>query len=305
MAAPTKRKALGKGLGALIPQKGGAPASTPAAAAAAPQGDAAGFRVPLKDIHANPDQPRSHFDAARIDELAASIKEQGVLQPLLVRRRPQGGYELIAGERRLRASKKAGLKEVPVVVRAANDKEVLELALVENLQRDDLNPVELALGYQALIEDHSYTQDQLAKRIGRDRSSVANALRILKLPKKVHDDLIEGRLSTGHAKAMLSLEDVELMLELREQIVKNGLSVRDAEKLAKELAAGGSFKRQPKKVAKGKAAADPDIDALTRRLERRLGVKIAISHNKKGAGKLTISYATLGELQPILDKLES
>jgi ParB family chromosome partitioning protein len=302
MAAPTKRKALGKGLGALIPQKS---AAEPASAAAAAQPDAAGFRVALKDIHANPDQPRTHFDPARIDELTASIKEQGILQPLLVRRRPQGGYELIAGERRFRASKKAGLKDVPVIVRAANDKEMLELALVENLQRDDLNPIELALGYQALIEDHRYTQDQLAKRIGRDRSSVANAMRLLKLPKKVQDDLVAGRLSSGHAKAMLSLEDMELMLELRERIVKGSLSVREAEKLAKEFAAGGSFRRQGKKATKARAAVDPDVDALTGRLERRLGVKIRIAHNKKGAGKLTISYANLGELQPVLDKLES
>lgn len=300
MAAPKKRKALGKGLGALIPQKeGGAESASPA-----PEADAAGFRVPLKDIYANPDQPRTHFDEERIGELAASIKEQGVIQPLLVRRRPQGGYELIAGERRYRASKKAGLKEVPVTVRAATDREVMELALVENLQRDDLNPVELALGYQSLIEDHAYTQEQLAKRIGRDRSSVANTLRLLKLPQKAQEDLIEGRLSTGHAKALLSLENVELMLELREQILKSGLSVREAEKRAKELSQGGSLRRAPKSEKKP-AGVDPDVEALTRRLERKLGVKIRIAHNKKGAGKLTISYANLGELQPILDKLES
>ena len=302
MATPKKRKALGKGLGALIPQKPEAAANP---AAPAPEADAAGFRVAIKDIHPNPDQPRTHFDETRIAELAASIKEQGVIQPLLVRRRPQGGYELIAGERRYRASKKAGLKEVPVTVRAAGDREVMELALVENLQRDDLNPIELALGYQSLIEDHAYTQEQLAKRIGRDRSSVANTLRLLKLPQKAQGDLIEGRLTTGHAKAMLSLEDVELMLELREQIIKNALSVREAEKLAKELAGGGSLRRKPKTSEKKTPSVDPDVAALTRRLERNLGVKIRIAHNKKGAGKLTISYASLGELQPILDKLES
>lgn len=302
MATPKKRKALGKGLGALIPQKS---ETTESASAPAPEADAAGFRVALKDIYPNPDQPRTHFDETRIAELAASIKEQGVIQPLLVRRRPQGGYELIAGERRFRASKKAGLKEVPVTVRAAGDREVMELALVENLQRDDLNPIELALGYQSLIEDHAYTQEQLAKRIGRDRSSVANTLRLLKLPQKAQDDLIQGRLTAGHAKAMLSLEDVELMLELREQVIKNSLSVREAEKLAKELASGGSLRRKPKATEKKTAAVDPDVAALTRRLERNLGVKIRIAHNKKGAGKLTIFYASLGELQPILDKLES
>lgn len=302
MAGKQQKRGLGRGLGALIPQ-GETPKSGDVPEATGAPGS---FRVAIEQIHPHPDQPRRHFREEAIEELAASIREQGLLQPLLVRRRPQGGYELIAGERRWRASKRAGLKDVPVTVRDATDRETLELALVENLQREDLNPVELARGYEALMQDHGYTQEQLARRIGRDRSSIANTLRLLRLSAEIRQDLVDGKLSAGHAKAILSVEEPSLQLRLREEILKKGLSVRDVEKRARELVMGSAERPRPRKEAREGPAVDPDVAALVNRLERNLGVKIDLRHSgKKGKGRLTIRYGSLDQLQPILDKLES
>ncbi len=295
--AQEKRKGLGRGLSALIPTGEPKPGG---AASGAPPGGA--LVAALSEISANPGQPRRNFDPAAIEALSASIREQGVLQPILVRKKASGGYEVIAGERRLRAARQAGLAEVPVVVRPASDKESLELALVENLQREDLNPIELAQGYESLIADYGYTQEQLAKRLGRERSGVANTLRLLKLPEDVREDLIAGRLTAGHAKALLALEDPAELRKLRDLIVGEGVSVRAAEELSRLWSVGEGGRGARKK--KGRRL-DPDVADLIQRLERKLGTKVEISHSPSGKGKITIRYASLEALQPILDKLES
>ncbi len=294
--AQEKKKALGRGLGALIPQR-------PAAAIPVSSGDGGAMRVAISDVHANPGQPRQKFDSATIEELSVSIREQGLLQPLLVRKRPAGGYEVIAGERRLRAAKLAGLTEVPVLVRNAGERETLELALVENLQREDLNPIELAQGYEALLQDHGYTQEQLAKRLGRDRATVANTLRLLQLPPEIREDLIAGRLTAGHAKALLSIDGAKERLALRDAILKEGLSVRGAEDRARDASARGDEEGPSKK--KKKKHLDPDVAHLIQRLEKKLGLKVEINHSKSGSGRLSIRYSSLDSLQPVLDKLES
>src|SRR5262245_38056921 len=236
MTAP-KRKALGRGLAALIP---GAPSpvSTAVGPALARARDGAGAgdgtrTVAIEDVHPSSAQPRKNFDGERLEELAASIRTQGIIQPLIVRTRPAGGYELIAGERRWRAAQRAGLHEVPAVIRDVAPAQAFEMALVENLQREDLNPIEEANGYQRLVDEFGYTQEALASRVGKDRSTVANALRLLRLPDGVRALVTEGRLSMGHARALLGLESDEAMERLARRTVARELSVRQVEALVR------------------------------------------------------------------------
>jgi len=263
-----KPRGLGRGLDALLPKTGGHPT-----------------RLPLALIRPNPDQPRRRFDEAALEELAASIRKQGLLQPLLVR--PQSdGYELVAGERRYRAAQMAGLAEVPVVVRELDDRTALELALVENLQREDLNPIEEAQGYQRLVE-MGHAQAEIAEAVGKARSTVANALRLLQLDEASQAALAEGRISAGHARALLMAPPAE-RADLLARILKEGLSVRQTERLAS----------RPKKKP---AARRPAYAELARDLERQLGFKVRFSG--EGKGRLEIFYYSEEELDAILERL--
>lgn len=256
-------------------------------------------RVPVSFLRANPRNPRLRFDDAELDDLAASIKEKGVLQPILVR--SQLGsvdvYEIIAGERRWRAAQRAGLHDVPVMVVEASDREALELAIIENVQREDLNPMEEAAGYGRLIEEFDYSQNDLAKVIGKSRSHVANTLRLVKLPDAVKRSVIAGDLSAGHARALLSVADPE---RLAERIVKDGLTVRDVEAIAQVEAEGAG------KVAKSRARGEKDADtlALEKTLSDALGLKVTIDHRGAG-GEVRVRYKSLDQLDEVCRRLQA
>lgn len=281
-----RKPALGRGLGALI-----ADARTPAPATS-PSGVA---RIPIDQIHPDRGNPRKDFDEAALEELAASLRNQGVLQPVLVRRDGKGGYRLIAGERRWRAAQRAGLTEMPAVVREASDAEAYELALVENIQRADLNPLEEAEAYRRLIEERRLTQEQAADRVGKDRSTVANALRLLSLPNEVKQLLVERDLDMGHARAILGLSKPQEMVALARAVVTEKLSVRDTEarvKSARGLAVPG------KKRATVKAS--PEAKKLVEDLQRRLGTKVRLVERGAGKGTLEIDFFSYEDLDRIL-----
>ncbi|HVU52957.1 MAG TPA: ParB/RepB/Spo0J family partition protein [Polyangia bacterium] len=295
MSAP-KRQALGRGLAALIP--GAKPPEAPPAAGGRAGRDADGLRtVAIEEVHPCPGQPRKQFDDARLDELAASIKAQGIIQPLVVRLREAGGYELIAGERRWRAAQRAGLHEVPAVVRDVAEKRAFEMALVENLQREDLNPIEEAQGFERLIEEFGYTQEALAGRVGKDRSTVANSLRLLRLPTPVRALVTEGRLQMGHARALLGLESSEAIERLARRVVARDLSVRQVEALVKHEREGG-----PKAPAAPRAPSSSARD-LGERLSRALGTRVRVVESGPGQGHLEVAYHSLDQLDAMLAKM--
>ena len=279
------KRGLGKGLGALLSTEDIYDLESPGF-----------FLCPIEKIRPNPDQPRKHIDQDSLEGLAGSIKEKGILQPLVVWE-VDGVYELIVGERRWRAAQKAGLKAVPVVIKDVSPDELLELALVENIQREDLNPLEEAMAYSRLIDEMGFTQSQVASRVGRERSTVANFLRLLQLPDYAQADLLDGRLSMGHARAILMLEDPESRKELRDRIIKIDLSVRQAEALARRLAKG---KRLGARVRRE----DPDIRNLCEDLTRRLGSKVKIVQTKRG-GRLEIRYRSVQDLERVIRLLRA
>ena len=283
MSAQGKRPRLGRGLDAMLP--------------AAPSGSKDLFNAPIEDVHPNREQPRRTFDEEALAELAASIQEIGVLEPILVRKRSAGGFEIIAGERRWRAAQRAGLKQVPVFVRELSKKESFEAALVENLQREDLNPIETAYAFQRLIEEHGHTQDSIAQRIGKDRSTVANAIRLLKLPKDVLGMVEEGRLSEGHGRAILSAPDVGTMQRIARLAVEKSFSVRETERRARAAARGDGDRKTPAPPQRSANVRDLEL-----RLSRALGSKVTVA-DKKGKGTIEIAYASFEELDRLLDKL--
>ncbi|KAA3516702.1 ParB/RepB/Spo0J family partition protein [Agrobacterium vitis] len=252
--------------------------------------------VPIEFVSRNPRNPRRYFDETVLQELAGSIRQHGIVQPVVVRTIGTGRYEIIAGERRWRAAQLAGLVEIPVIVRDVDDRTALELAIVENVQRADLNPLEEAMGYEQLIAEHGYTQNDLGEIIGKSRSHVANSLRLLKLPDPVRDMLADGSLSAGHARALVSTSDPN---SLARQIVSKGMSVRDAERLAQNDIKGQG---QPKPHVV--PAKDSDTVALERSLSDRLGLDVSINH-KGGGGQLRINYKTLEQLEEICRLLEA
>jgi ParB family chromosome partitioning protein len=276
-------------------------AAPPASVVAMPGASAPGRSVlalPIEAVERNPDQPRKHFDEPRLEELAASIREHGVIEPILVRREG-GAYRILAGERRWRAAQRAGLREIPAIVREASDREAFELALVENLQREDLNAIEEAEAYEILVTDHSLTQEEIAKRVGKERSTVANALRLLKLPGTVRDALRDGQLDMGHARALLGLDSPEAMEKAAERTIREGLSVRATEGLVRSLTTRG-----PKKPARAAKDGDtPAIRDLTQRLQRRLGAKCRVVPKSATAGRLEVEYSSLDELDGILARI--
>ena len=254
--------------------------------------------APINEIFVNPYQPRKEFDEESIKSLAESIKEKGVLQPLIVRKK-ENGYELIAGERRLRASKEAGLTEVPVIVKDLSDGEMLEIALIENLLRENLSPIEEALAYQNLIDKFSHTQDKIASIVGKSRSYIANTLRLLGLPESIKELLTAGKLSAGHARCLVGLDNAAI---LADKIVKEGLNVREVEELVSQQRENKVFSEGDKK--KEKTVKSEDILDIEETLKKNLGLRIKISPNKQGGGKVVMQYASVAELDMIISILE-
>ncbi|MGL4198932.1 MAG: ParB/RepB/Spo0J family partition protein [Allorhizobium sp.] len=253
--------------------------------------------VPIEFVARSPKNPRRYFDEAELQDLAGSIRQHGIVQPVVVRPVSTDRYEIIAGERRWRAAQLAGLVQIPVIVRDVDDRTALELAIVENVQRADLNPLEEALGYEQLIAEHGYTQNDLGEIIGKSRSHVANSLRLLKLPDPVRDMLAEGSLSAGHARALVSTPDP---VALAKTIAQKGLSVRDAEKLAQNHIKA----QQAPLPTEVREAKDSDTIALERSLSDRLGLSVSINH-KGGGGQLKINYKSLDQLEEICRLLEA
>lgn len=272
-----QRKALGKGLGALIP--------------VGEEGFKAGvFEVPVAEIRPNPYQPRRLFPAEKMEELAASIRARGVLSPVILRRWVDG-YELVTGERRWRAAKEAGLKTIPALIKEVSSDEILEIALIENLQREDLNPLEEAEAYQRLIQDHGLTQEEISRRVGKDRATIANALRLLHLPLPLKEDLGSGRLTMGHARALLSLEGEARQIRARNIVIGRGLSVRETERWVQ-----GAKRAPGKKTAR--AASNPHWKAIEGDLQRRLGTRVKV-FGGRGAGRIEVEFYSEKDLDRI------
>ena len=283
--AVNKKGGLGKGLDALFldnstEEKGGS------------------VTVNINDIEPNRDQPRKDFDEEALRELADSIALHGVIQPLLVRPISDGGYQLVAGERRWRASRMAGLTEVPVFIREMSDRQVAEVALIENLQREDLNPLEEAKGYAQLMKDYSLTQEQVAKSVGKSRPAVANAMRILELPEEVLEYVRAGKLSAGHARTLLPLKDKEVLLKLAEDIVLKGISVREAERIVKAL-----LNPKKEKSPAKKAKRDPWYDECELAIKAELGRKAEIHVAKGNRGTIEIEFFSKEDLHGLLEAL--
>jgi len=272
------KTALGKGLKALLPAE-----------------ESKVQELPIDAIIPNPEQPRQSFDEATLKELAESIKQKGLLQPIIVRKLDTGGYMIVAGERRWRAAKMAALERIPAIVMQLSKEESIELALVENIQRDDLNPLEMAETFHRLIEEFGYTQQSLASKIGKDRATVANYLRLLNLPVQIKEALRSGQITMGHAKAILSLPTKTLQVQALKDVLKGSLSVRQTEALCKKLT-------EDKKTPKKKTLKDPNIQALEDKLRQSLGTKVNLKH-KGNRGKIEIEYYSLEELDRLIEIL--
>jgi len=283
MTAERKRQALGKGLGALIPGGG----------EMAQGGEL--VLAPVDEVFPNPKQPRMRFGKAALEELTASILEQGVIQPLLARR-VAGGYELVAGERRLRAARIAGLDRVPLLIRKVGDADRLELALVENIQRENLNPIEEAYAYRELMSLTEGTQEDLALKVGKDRATVANALRLLNLPDFVRKEVVDGTLSAGHGRALLPLKDERSLREVMVRILSKGLSVREVERAVSRLVNAKKGGTPPRK------SKPPETEDLEKRLTKKLGCLVRITEGQRG-GRLEIRYGSLEALNDIAEKI--
>jgi ParB family transcriptional regulator, chromosome partitioning protein len=292
-----QRKALGKGLAALLPGKTFGPTTGAAVATAAAISGPAPTILPVDAIQPNPMQPRVVFQHDRLEELAASIRVNGIIQPLIVRRH-EGQYQLIAGERRWRAAKLAGLKDVPVVLQEIADPLLLELALIENIQREDLNAIETAQAFDRLGRELGLSQEEIGRRTGKDRSSIANALRLLKLPAEVQLLLAEHRLSMGHARAVLGLPTAEQQIEISEKAAAQGLSVRQVEALVQELTSG-----RPRKERNKDAAVDPNVRAAVDELERALGTRVRIVELSEQRGRIEIEYFSQAELDRLFQHI--
>jgi len=278
----TARQALGKGLGALIPEKG------------VPEGEAKRTlqHCGIEEVHPNPFQPRKTFSDEQLQELVESIREKGILQPLLVRRRSDG-YELIAGERRWRAAQRAGLREIPILVKDVSDSEMLELSLIENIQRENLNPIEEAEAYKRLMDQFHLSQEEISKKVGKDRSTIANAVRLLRLPPEIKLSLAEGKITIGHARAFLSLDGVDQQRLLWKKLLSAGLSVRQTESLVKRLRTRSS--PPPRR-------SHAEWSSLIEELQRALGTKVRILGSRR-RGKIEIDFFSPDELDRIIELL--
>lgn len=284
----TKQRGLGRGLGALL-------SSTHDELSAGTAEHETLLEIPIDQVHVNPNQPRKLFDSSALQELASSIQASGVIQPVVVRR-VNGAYQLIAGERRWRAARQAGLERIPAVVRDATDAESLEMALVENLLREDLNPMEEAEAYQKLLAQFGWTQEELAQRIGRDRSSIANSLRLLRLPEVLQADLRAGRLTMGHAVALLSLTSPADQLRLREEILAHSWSVRATEQSARAAQEASGTPRRPKAARRRSA----ELVAVEDALQRALMTRVRVTGTER-AGTIHVAYANAEELERLAE----
>lgn len=281
-----KRNALGRGLDSLIPMD-----DTPA------RGSSAINEIPIDSISPNPEQPRTDFDEEALGELAASIRELGIIQPLSLRKTGPDSYQIIAGERRFRAARMAGLRSVPAYIRSANDSELTEMALIENIQREDLNAIEIALTFKKLIDQYELTQERLSERIGKKRATIANFLRLLRLPAEVQLGLRDKRLDMGHARALLSLDDPRQQVKLYNEILERNLSVRDVERLVKKLQQdNASEEKHPNR----KRFDNKDFDILKDHLSRRFNTPVQFTLDKRGRGKITFSFAGEDELERLI-----
>ena len=280
-----KRNALGRGLDSLISMDD-----------LQPSGSSAINEIAIDLIKPNPDQPRINFDEEALEELATSIRELGIIQPLTLRSAEAGTYMIISGERRYRAAKLAGLDTVPAYVRTANDSELTEMALIENIQREDLNAIEIALAFRKLIDQYNLTQERLSERIGKKRATIANFLRLLKLPAEVQLGLRDKAVDMGHARALLSVEKPTMQLKLYNEILKKGLSVRQVEQRAKEMNEEGST--EPK--APAKKVNNADYDVLKQHLSKSFGVAVSFACNKDGKGKISFPFKNEEELERII-----
>lgn len=297
----TKKRALGKGLSALL-ESADTDITTTSSLPSGSQTVGSISTINIEQIEANPFNPRTHFEEDALKELATSIATHGIIQPLTVRKLGRDKYQLISGERRFRASQMAGLTEVPCYIRIANDTTMLEMALVENIQREDLNAIEVGLSYQRLIDECNFTQEKLADKLGKSRSNITNYLRLLKLPVKVQIGVREGLISMGHARALVSAGDETVQEELFTQVLTDGLSVRDLEDLIKN-------QKSAEKPAKSEAkksdfSFDETVMAFKHHLSDRLQAKVELKANEKGAGKLVINFKSQKDLQKIIDSLK-
>ena len=292
--AAIKRSALGRGLDALITMED-----------LKTGGSSSISEISLSKIQPNPDQPRSMFEEEALEELATSIRSLGVIQPITLKDIGPDRYMIIPGERRYRASLKAGLEEIPAYIKTAADEHVVEMALIENIQREDLNAIEIALAYQKLIDNYELTQEKLSERVGKKRTTIANYLRLLKLPAEIQVGLKDKKIDMGHARALISVQDPEIQLALYEQILQDGLSVRQVEELvrnAAEAAVPGAKDEQPKKKL-----LPEEYNLLKDHLSRFFNTRVNLSCNEKGKGKITIPFASEDELEKLimlLDKLK-
>jgi ParB family transcriptional regulator, chromosome partitioning protein len=293
---PLKRKALGKGLESLLPRVSAVAANE----TAKPASEGTPREIPLDAIERNPYQTRTRFDEAALSELAASIAATGVVQPILVRSLPNGKFQLIVGERRLLASKKAGKETIPAFLRQVSDEQAMEITIVENLQRTDLNPMEQARAYERLSREFRLTQEQMAQRTGKDRASVANFLRLLRLPAEVQGKVESGELSFGHARALLSLEDTETILKAAKKVAALSMSVRQTESYVQ----GVVNPEKHKAAEKVKEPLDPNVREARDLLQRALGLKVTIE-DRKGKGRVIIEYSSLSDFDGLLETIES
>ncbi|HEV2464538.1 MAG TPA: ParB/RepB/Spo0J family partition protein [Acidobacteriaceae bacterium] len=295
---PPKRKALGRGLESLLPRVSAVVAETsqekPAVAEGTPR------EIPVDSIDRNPYQTRTRFDEAALGELAASIAATGVVQPILVRTQPDGRFQLIVGERRLLASKKAGKETIPAILRQVSNEQAMEITIVENLQRTDLNPMEQARAFDRLAREFKLTQEQMAQRTGKDRASVANFLRLLRLPSEVQAKVEGGELTFGHARALLALENPETILKAAQKVIALSMSVRQTESYVQGL----TNPEKHKDEQKVKEPLDPNVREARDLLQRALGLKVTIE-DRKGKGKVIIEYASLSDFDGLLQTIEA
>ena len=320
-----KKSALGKGLSALLPPVDDTAADEAGGAESSALGRTRLYNfedrqrlagrvaeVEIESIRPNPYQPRTDFDEAALDELAASITQLGVIQPLTVRALPRGQFELISGERRLRASRRAGLKRVPAYVRDATTEEILEMAIVENVQREDLNPVEVALGYQRLIEEVGLTQEDVAEKVSKSRSTISNALRLLRLPPRVQASLREGTLSPGHARMLVAIDDEPTQLRLHREIIDDGLSVREVERRVRALREPEPDGASADAGAPPAASAEPalstrdrlELERLEGLLREHLATKVSVRHRASdGSGTVEIAYFSADDLERVVERI--
>jgi len=296
-----KRKALGRGLESLLPRT--APAPAPGAASAPPpSADASsseGVReIPLELIDPNPYQTRTHMDEAALGELAASIQSNGVVQPIVLRYIDNGRYQLIAGQRRWAASQRAGKATIPAIVRQVSNEQAMEMTIIENLQREDLNPMEQARAFERLSSEFGLTQEQMAQRTGKDRASISNFMRLLRMPLAVQEQIAAGGLTMGHAKALMMLDSEKLVLEMTERVIKEALSVRQTEQKVHEwmTPTGPKPEAEPRRI-------DPNVRALERELEGHLGMRVRIQ-DRGGRGKITFDYGSLEQFDSVVERLK-